>query len=130
MFSYPLNPPSGHGIQPGVYQRHLPRLRNIIVNDHLIFLGKIKGNITAVQIIICKPFLDHLLLIPTANHKFMITIIGIQLHDMPQNRLISDLYHRLRSQMTFLTDSGSETTRQNNNFHMYLPRYFYPYILE
>ena len=110
VFLYSLDTSSCHSIQTGIYQSHLPWFQDIIMYDHLVFLCKIKGNITVVKIIICKPFLDYMLLISTADHKFIKAICRIHFHDMPENRLLSDLDHRLRFQMALLTDTGPKTT--------------------
>lgn len=89
-----------------------------VMHDHIRpILGKIKGNVTVMQIKICKPFLDHMLLIAAANDKFVVSMGGIHLHDMPKNRLSADLDHRLGFELTFLTDAGAKAACQNYNFH-------------
>ena len=102
---------AGHRIQSGIYNCHLPWLQHIVVHNHFIFLCEIKGNVAVVKIIVCKPFFNDMLFISTANHKFIKSISRIHLHDMPENRFLPNLNHRLWFQMAFFTDSGTETTR-------------------
>ena len=55
-----------------------------IVDDHFIVAaGVIKRYIRGVEKIIRKPLFDDMLLITGTNHKFIESMIGIGLHDMP-----------------------------------------------
>ena len=83
IFPDALDSAAGHSIQSGIYQCHLPWLQHIVVHDHFIFLCKIKCDIAVMKIVICKPLLDHMLLISTADYKFIKTIRRIHLHDVP-----------------------------------------------
>ena len=118
---HPLDSASCHCLQPCVHKRYLPGLQYVVMDDHFIFLGKIKGNIAVVKIIIREPFLDHMLLVAAADYKLMKSIAGIHFHNVPQNRLFTYFDHGLRFQMTLLADPGPKSSRQNNNLHMFSP---------
>ena len=109
IFPDALDSAAGHSVQPGIYQCHLPWLQHIVVHDHLIFLGKIKSDVAVVKIIVCKPFFDHMLFVSTADNKFIKSISRIHFHNMPEDRLLPDLDHRLRLQMALLADTGTKT---------------------
>ena len=92
------------------------------MNNHLIFATCIvKRNIGSVQEIICKPLLNHVLLISSTNNKLIVAIACISLHDMPQNRHTANLNHRLRFIRRFFGNTCSKTTSKNNNFHSFSP---------
>ena len=105
-------------VQPRVDYGHAPRLRHIVVDDKLVVVGKIKGYIGPMQVIIGEIFLDHMALIAAADDKIIVSVIRINFHDMPQNRSAADFNHRLWTQVAFLRYARSKAARQNNNFHV------------
>ena len=124
MFFYPFDSSAGHRIQSGIYNGYFPRFRDVVVHRHFISLRKVKCHVTAVQVIICEPFFDHMLLVSTADHKFIVSIVGIKFHDMPENRFVPDFYHGLWFQYTFFADAGAETTCKYYYFHVFSPCLF------
>ena len=56
---------------------------------------KIEGHIRCVKEVIRKELLYHILLIAQTDNKFVIPELGIIFHDMPHDRLLTDLDHRL-----------------------------------
>lgn len=60
---------------------------------------------------------DHVSLVTATNNKFCVAISRIDLHDVPENWFPPDLNHRLRFEMRFFADSGSFTSRENDDFH-------------
>ena len=114
----PPYPSSGHRVEARVDHRYSPHLRVLVVHGHMILpVAEIKCDIRVVKEIIGKIFLDHMLHVAAADYEIIRTAGGVKLHDMPQDRFPADLHHRLRFQMTLLTDSGSVASRQNNCFH-------------
>ena len=117
IFFHALDPPAGLGMQPSVNQCNPPGLGHIAVDNHLVFRGKIKCHIGAVEVIICEIFFDDIALISTADYKVLKPKHGVVLHDMPQNRLVPNSNHGLGFQMALLTDTGTQSACQNHNFH-------------
>ena len=91
------------------------------MNDDFIAVCKIKRYIGSMNKIISKPFLNDMLLIPRADDKLVDSIRGIDLHDMPEDRHFTDLYHRFRLKGGFFGNAGSKTTRENYRFHITSP---------
>src|SRR5579875_671063 len=56
-------------------------------------------------------------LVTQTNHEFRETVMGINFHDVPQDRHITNSDHRFRSKLRFLPQPGTQTARQNYNFH-------------
>ena len=108
IFLYALYPASGHGIESGIYNTHLPVLGIIVVYSHGIG-RQIEGHIGVMQKIIREILLDNILLIARTDYEFVEAEGRIILHDMPEYRAFSYLYHRLWSQMTLLTDTCTES---------------------
>ena len=48
-----------------------------------------------MQEIVCEKFFDYILLISQTDHKVMVSKFGIIFHNMPQDRLFTDLDHWL-----------------------------------
>ena len=82
----------------------------MVVDDHLVLAaGKIKRNIAGMQEVIREPLLDHVLLVARADDKVVKAVVGIFLHDMPEDRHSTDLYHRFRAKLGFLGYTGAKT---------------------
>ena len=115
-----LNATTCHSIESRIYYRDLPGLRMIIVHFNAV-AGKIERNIRHMEKIISKKLFNDMLFISGTNNKFANTVIGIQLHNVPQNRLVANLYHRLRAKLAFFRNAGAEAARKNNCFHSFPP---------
>ena len=111
VFADALDPPAGHRSITGIHDRDPPRFSHIAVDLRGVAHREIKGDITAVQIVVRKVFLDHVLLVTGADNEFRDPIGPKNFHNMPQNGLPTDLNHGLRPQMTLFRNSGSESTR-------------------
>src|SRR6266566_2626863 len=107
---------AGHGFRACVHQRHFPGLSLILVNLHLV-LRTIKCNVTRLEIIIRKVALNDVPTVPAADHEIMHPTGGVHLHDMPKNGLASDFNHRLRPEITLLTDPGTHASCKNHGLH-------------
>ena len=65
-------------MQAGIHNRHLPGFTMLVMDNHIIFsAGKIKGDIAIVQVIVRKPLLDHVLLVPCADDKIIEAVGGV-----------------------------------------------------
>ena len=69
-----------------------------------------------------KVFLYYIAFVTTADDKVVYSVVGIGLHDVPQNRFIADLNHRFGSNSDLFADSRSQTTGQNDYFHIEPPK--------
>lgn len=73
-----------------------------------------------MQKIVGEVFLYDIALVPAANHKIVNAVMRISLHDMPQDRLTSDLDHGFGANRSFLTNSRSQASGKDNCFHFLL----------
>lgn len=117
-----LHAAAGHGVEAGIHYRDAPRLGMVLVDNHLVFaVGKVICNVGGVQEIICKIFLDYMLLIPGTDHKVVEAIIAIELHDMPEDRHAAQIHHGLWFELAFFGDPRSEAAGEQNYFHYKIP---------
>jgi hypothetical protein len=70
---------------------------------HLVTLH-VERDIRQVQKIVREIFLDDITLLAAAHHKFVDAMRRIALHDVPKDRLSTDLHHRLGTSRCFLAD--------------------------
>lgn len=105
-----LDATAGHGVQAGIHHRDLPGFQVGGVNGHCaITMREIKGHIAVVQEVVGKPFLDDMLLVARTDDELIVTVIGVFLHDVPENRLTADLDHGLGLECGFFRKAGAET---------------------
>ncbi|MNV80243.1 hypothetical protein D3C71_1738380 [compost metagenome] len=114
---YPLQSTARQRLKTRIHQSYLPRLCLALMNDDFIAAGIIKSHIRVVEIIVGKILLDHIAFIAEADHKVVKPVVRVHFHNMPKNRLLPNLNHRLRPQMRFLTDTSAVASCQNNGFH-------------
>ncbi len=101
----PSDTPSRQGFITGINNGNLPGFRRIIMYPHGIVIDKIKRDIGMVQVVIRKIFLDNMLSVSRTYNKFIKSIKGIFLHDVPEHRLPVYLYHGFWFFHALLTDS-------------------------
>jgi hypothetical protein len=112
----PREPPTGHGSDAGVDQRHLPRLGLAVMDVHDI-VGHVEGHVGHVQEIVVEIFLDHIALVAAADHELVQAVGGVDLHDVPQDRHPADLDHRLGPDRGLLAEARAESPGQDDDFH-------------
>lgn len=81
-------------------------------------ISHIKSNIGHMQEVIGEILLDDITLITATNHKIVNSMCGIYFHDVPENRLTTNLDHWLRLKVGLFGNTGSKTSSENNGFHM------------
>ena len=59
---------------------------------------------------------DDVALVPQRKHEVVEAISLIALHDVPENRALTDLDHRFRLELRFLAQPGAESAAENQVF--------------
>src|SRR6266446_3149519 len=75
------------------------------------------GAIAGVPEIVSEKFLDHFAFVAEAKDELRMSVMGIRLHDMPQDGSMPNGYHWLRPELRFFPEPRAFTTAQNYNFH-------------
>ena len=71
-----------------------------------------------MQKVVGKVFLDDVALVAAADHKVVDAVVGINLEDVPKNRVPADFDHRFGLDHGFFADARAEATSQNDCFHV------------
>jgi hypothetical protein len=85
---------------------------------------QVECDVSGMEMIICKILFDYMRFIATTDDKLINPVGGIDLHNMPKDRLSSDLYHRLGFNAAFLADTRSKSSSQNYCLHRTTPLSF------
>ena len=82
----------------------------LFVDLHGVLLH-IESHIGHVKKVIREVLLDHIPLVAGADDEVADAVGGVDFHDMPENRLASDLDHGLRPRRCLFTDAGAKAAR-------------------
>ena len=113
---YALEPSAGHGGFTRIHQGYPPRLSALLVYFHAV-VAHVEGHIRHVQKVVGEVFLDQVALVTAANHEIVDAVVGIDLHDVPQDGLAANFHHRLGFEVGFFGNPGAESTGKNDCFH-------------
>ena len=71
-----------------------------------------------MQVVVREVLLDHVALEAQADDEFVDPVGGVDLHDVPKDRLASDFHHRLRAHLRFLAYARAKTSSENHSLHL------------
>src|SRR6266702_1359906 len=87
----PLDPAPGNGFNAGIDQSHRPGFGGVVVNNPLALILEIEGYIRFVEKVVGKVLFDKVSLIAETDDEIIEAIMGIDFHDVPENRPFTDL---------------------------------------
>jgi len=61
--------------------------------------------------------LDHVRAESEAQDEVGVSVVGVVLHHVPQDRAVPDVHHRLRDVLRVLSQPHAETAAEQNDFH-------------
>ena len=68
--------------------------------------------------IIRKKFLDHVALVAEADDEVVDAVVGINLHDVPEDRAAADFHHGLGARGSFFRQPAPKSTGKDDHLHM------------
>jgi hypothetical protein len=92
---YPFHPAPGLGLRAGIHKSDGPWLGLVIVDDPLVLMLEIVGNVRLMQEVIAKVFFDVISPVSETQDKFIEPVMGVDLHDMPKNGVFTHFNHGL-----------------------------------
>ncbi len=107
---------AGHRVRAGLDERHPPRLGRGAVDLHLA-AAHVERHVGRVQGVVGEPLLDEIALVAEAHDELLDLVRGVDLHDVPEDRLAADLDHRLGLQRRLLAESRAQTAGEDHGFH-------------
>src|SRR5579863_769375 len=101
----------------GVDERNPPFGR--LVADKLNFGAVFRNHAIAAfrDLVIQEVILDNVSLVSKTQDKIMMAILAIILHDMPQDRIITDRNHWFRNALRIIANSRAQSATKQNNLH-------------
>ena len=107
---------AGHRMHAGIDHGHAPvRPFAAVIIDAVG--AEVDGNVAVVENKVYEIFLDHIALVAGADDEIIEAVMGIDIHDVPEDRHAADFDQRLRPYAGLLGKARSETTGENYNFH-------------
>ena len=110
--SDPFQSAASHGAVSGAHQSYPPGLGRVLMHFHGV-AGDVEGNVRHMQEVIGEIFLEHVTLVAKANDEIVEAMGRIDLHDVPDDRLAADFYHRLGPHERLFADPGAEAASQD-----------------
>ncbi len=86
---------------------------------HLV-VQDVDGDIGGMEIVVGEIFLDEIALVSEAHDEVVDAVVGIDLHDVPEDGAAADLHHRLGSNGGLFTEPGTQAPGKNNELHTHL----------
>ena len=86
VFSCTEDPPSCLGSKSGVNQGDFPGFTVLFMDSHLVVF-KIESDVAAVEEVVGEIFFDDVSFVSQKNDKIVVSIPGVDLHDVPENRM-------------------------------------------
>src|ERR1700733_6141693 len=109
-------PSARQRVQASVDQSHLP-VGHDRVRDLARSIFQIEKEVAVVDAKVVKVLFDHLALVSAGDEEVFEAVAGVELHDVPQDRLAADLDHGFRAGGGFLGQTRAQSSGENDHFH-------------
>ena len=111
-----LEAAASHGGSASVDQGDTPGLRDVAMHLHLV-VQDVDGDIGSVEIVVGEILFDEIALVAQTDDEVVDAVVGVGLHDMPQDRAAAYFHHRLGPKGGLFTEPGTKTAGENNSLH-------------
>lgn len=91
----------------------------LFMDGHLVVL-EIKGDVATMEEVVGEIFFDDVSFVSQENDKIVVSILGVDLHDMPENRMAANLHHRFWDDAGLFSKACTHTTCKDEDFHYFL----------
>ena len=109
------------GVETGINKSDIP-VADVTVHEIQLLAAFRQGEVIGDPLLVLEEeLLDDVRLVAEAQHEILVAEVRVVLHDMPKNRSVTDLHHRLRYVSRRLAQPGPEATAEQNNLHRFLP---------
>ena len=80
-------------------------------------LAQRQRDVAVHRLVIEEIFLDDVAFVAQAKNELGMTVVGVRLHDVPEDRPAADFDHRLGSIFGFFAQTGALAAAQDDDFH-------------
>ena len=87
--------------------------------------SEITQSLVRCLLVVQEVVLDDVRLVTEAQDKIPMPILAVILHDVPQDRLVADRYHRLRNALGIFANAGAKPTAEQDDFHGAVSRIYH-----
>ena len=87
------------------------------VSRSTVVVAEADGHVAAERQVVEEEPLDVLAAVAERDHELVEAVVGVVLHDVPEDRAPADLDHRLRAQFGLLGQPRALTAREDDDFH-------------
>ncbi len=112
-----LDPSARLGAKTGVDQGHPPVVARATEPAHVAG-AQGDGQVRAQRAVVDHEPLDDLPLVAQGDNEIGEALAGVQLHDVPEDRVAADLDHRLGAGLRFLGQAAADASGQDGNLHL------------
>jgi len=74
-------------------------------------------DVASVPEVIAEIIADHFALVAEAEDEILVAVVGVGLHDVPEDGAIADGEHRLGAELGFLLQARAAPTAKDDDFH-------------
>src|SRR5579871_1286361 len=118
IFLNTLDPAAGHGRLACIHQGDAKvLLRMIVVVFNMGAAPEADGKVAVHRLVVQEVVLNHIAAIAKAKNELLETGMGVDLHDVPENRTPSYLNHRLWPELGLFPQAGAKPAAEDNNLH-------------
>src|SRR5262249_743666 len=107
-------------VEAGVGERDLEVVAALLV---VLDPGRagVEREVARVGALVQEELLDDLSLVAERQHELAVTVVGVELHDVPQDRLVADVHHGLGLELGLLFEPGALAAAQDDGLHATFP---------
>ena len=106
-----------HRVRSCVSERHLKILLAVRTMACNFKISKSDGEVVIHRLITEEIFFDHVALVAEAQDKFLVAVMGIHFHDVPENGFATDEHHGLGLELGFFPQTRSLAATEDDDFH-------------
>src|SRR5215471_1790994 len=115
---YALQSAAGHGFEASIGEADGEILLLVCAHELDVRLpAEADPEIVVHGLVVQEVVLDHVAAVAEAQNEFPQSVVGVDLHDVPEDWVSSDLDHGLGAEFGFFPQAGAESTAQNNDLH-------------
>ncbi len=111
-------PATRHRLLAGLRQRDLPAYLGVRVVDLDLACAERDGDVAVADLVGREVLADGVALEPEAEHELRVPVVGVRLHDVPEDGPPPDLDHRLGAKLGLLAKSRPQASGQDGNLHV------------
>src|SRR5574344_427471 len=113
-----------HCLKTCIQHCNSPWLCAHFMNLHIVVLH-INRNVAITIVIVKKKVFYNMSFVSGKNNKVIKSVMAVDFHNMPENRVTADFYHRLRHTLSFFSEPSTKSACKYKCFHILILLLFF-----